>query len=347
MVAGRGARLLRKFNSSRIQWEHGWPAVHFWRMSESQTDRFERPEGIPWVYQRKVRPDEHFWSDPERWSFSDKFHWRWSGKGIAVNIASFLLLVPGTGFLLEWRRRNRKSFWQVSIVEIMALVALVALPFALVNRRKERQRIWYEFAKREKKCRIRKFPDRIVFLDRLLDYRFDISCDSRDHSIFERYDTLTIGKLVEVNRVTPSLIAVDQSVHDAQSLGVQSLQFDYFDESCAEFLKSFDPRGIGHLAIRHAKHGSNLTAIARYRDVEYLSLSFSDLSRCQFDFPVLSSLVRLRLDGIRFTPATVEWIESQPRLEKIITYPKPGRWSAETRERVSRELPHLYQMLEK
>jgi len=58
---------------------------------------------------------------------------RWYPFGLLVNLTCFVLVCLIFRAVVEWRRRHRSSFWQVSMGEFLIAIALICVPIGSEN----------------------------------------------------------------------------------------------------------------------------------------------------------------------------------------------------------------------
>jgi hypothetical protein len=149
-------------NSDFPVWIHGWPAIHCVQIHERQiaegqtnqeaVDRFlfdpyqgflseqgtdlqqmaDRP--FHWAkYCRqngnklRIREKHHtFWTDKENWNFfGGQRATRWYPLGVIVNLGSFLGYFLALSVFLEWLRRRKKRWYQITILELGLFCVLI------------------------------------------------------------------------------------------------------------------------------------------------------------------------------------------------------------------------------
>lgn len=120
---------------------HGWPFVHLARSSRFVDSAIADPSPeLKWVRTSRFEGVVHRHSFNARFSFLSPAHYRgywdeslgkafWSATGLGSNIAVALGVVLVAGSLIEWRRRRRKKFYHLAIVDLLLLISLPAFWF--------------------------------------------------------------------------------------------------------------------------------------------------------------------------------------------------------------------------
>jgi hypothetical protein len=112
---------------SNLQWyhrfEHGWPFVYLQRIHDENPPEPAPHQGVPWLQKQGWRFDcDNF----EFHSFYDKTI-GWSPGRLALDVAVAIGTLAVIAVALEWRRRCRRVFWQISLAEILGLVFIASL----------------------------------------------------------------------------------------------------------------------------------------------------------------------------------------------------------------------------
>jgi hypothetical protein len=332
----------------RLQ-EHGWPWVHLrrfvpkpeWKYPYREAEGYAtvqlrlasfRKEGNPLPLQPVLHG--RYWTNPEHWTFWRGLHaWNWAA--CLGNAIASLTIVAGTGILAEYRRRRRSRFWQISIRETIAAMALFAA--VLIAGIGSYRQIQLEARARAtlleplaSKCKIhdvspnwlRKLTDNSRFLEVAVKGHGQIPLGWRVREIEFRDP----GNLL---REDPE--ACVNSLRDFSHLDTlkhwQSgpISLKLFAEAPSERIQRMDLFGT--------QFCRQYRFLGRFQNLNTLCLRGIDLEKVQFEFPVLANLAEINIDDQYLSPRVLEWMRTQPLLKLV----RPWSSGAISEERV-REL---------
>jgi hypothetical protein len=230
-----------------------------------------------------------------------------------------IAILVGIGFLSEYRRRRRISFWQFSLREtIAAMVIFAALLIVGVGAYRQVQReararatlmepLATKFTIRDVAPNwLRKLTDNSRLLQVPVQGLGEIPLGWRVHGI-EFHD---MGNLL---REDPA--ACIQCLNDFSHLeslghwqsGPVSLKF--FTDAPAHKIRRMDLFGT-HFC-------RDYRFLGRFQNLEALCLRGIDLQKVKFEYPVLANLEEISIDDALLSPRTIEWLRGQPRLRRI------------------------------
>lgn len=117
--------------------EFGWPAIYLVQIPEGKKSLIEDPLPFTWAMRKRGQQssDDRFWSDPQSWElFGDHPQMLWNCWALALNLGILSSVALVVGASAEFRRRRRKKFWQLSVLDLLFLT-LIATPIGIHQNR--------------------------------------------------------------------------------------------------------------------------------------------------------------------------------------------------------------------
>ncbi len=266
----------------------------------------------------------NFWTNPSGYKYFGPGVWlRWSVPGLLINLLCFALYLSAITIFFEFLRRRKSHFYQITILDSLIGIAVVALLIALCNhqyRRANSIRKSLELVRTSASMESHHFHVRTYFptwLERLTDGRFDkqvrgnwagASGSNMPPSRFpfgtseirtRIYDITDSKPVVEFAKQAKTIIALGLTASETETLYevVESLNPNYLQEIEIYHDKKFD---ISRLANKHT---------LRSMDLYGLELQFSELKE-----PGFAQVEWLRFEGTDPNHRISDLVHSMPKL---------------------------------
>ena len=304
-------------------WEHGWPAVAMWRTTDAeQRLQLLNTQTIHWAQRHYNRARTGFWSRLENWPWHPDPNPRgrypirffFSTKGLAIDLGLLAALMLVVGGLAEFSRRRRRSFWQLSLFDILGLIGLAGLVLSIYPRASHAKRVCDSLIKREQLI-VQRFHRPIVWLDRIFDqrYLFELEKEPASYPLFMVYRRVYIGKRLNADA---NLSDVTQTAKDVHTLGVTEIKISSLDGSVAKFMQTVNPNQIQVIEIKNLQRGNDLSWLGRFQNLERLKIASKSFRDVKFDYPILASLNTFHISGAYPKEEFEAWEKRQPNLPR-------------------------------
>ena len=279
-------------------------------------------------FELTYRFENRFWSEPKNWIYWDKDAFtRWYVYGLLANgliLLVFLILVT---VCLEFLRRRRKRWFQLSLVDLLALSLIVGVATSIysyetqIGQKQEALSIEHGAAEYSAAVKTSQRLQPPVFLSRLVDgnagwkrfvpekifYRVTrLEIDTRriktESELMELIELLKSDSLNYVEHVVITILGEDR--------------FFILDMLPTENLTAID---VKLLLDKNSKDNSrkltSLKSLERFRELESLGI---DCDWSQFEYPKLTWLKRVDFDWVDDADGRAkDWIDSMQELESV------------------------------
>lgn len=323
MVALPTATLDDKSSQDHTIWLHGWPAIHCAQIDSAkpsdsdeaqkqlELDLFSPELGILYDSKKSLKENESrmvywslnayyhsqtscftgrkpqkFWSDSKNWRlFGSNRNSRWFALGFAINVLCFIGYAISLATLLEWLRRRKQRWYQLTILEYGIAFAAFGLSTTIaVNAYRDvaaKSKAMNDFAESSQhQLTGWILVDSPVWFDRLTNLSFDMEArgrwfgwvDTRVHNsatplpYFAQVDSLEIGNPIE---------DIDKAVSAIEILQPEKLRLGPGIGVNTELIRRLNGRGIKHLELSAELLNSeaSMQQIECFPDLEFLTLT--------------------------------------------------------------------------
>ena len=306
--------------------EHGWPAIHLVQTQEAKKP-ISRINGNQLVWAKPSANEfpstEKFWSNLENWNY---FLWDkrvWSTKGLAVNLAALGGFCLPFGFICEFRRRRRNSFWQFRIVDLLMLIAAVGIGLGWWQSVEVRSSA---VAKAVDSFQLREVgsvglhANSPLWLKRITDFRISFlrkhprSADWPNVPLFPR---ITYAGCRNQHADGTSVSDPHLTAEELNLMRPRRVEIRFLDRNAVTMFELLNPGYVKHIRVwiepNLPHHCNDLSFLSRFKNLTALEIKCDQLASAEFGFPIFSQLTFLELNG-HFDEQTINWVNRLPKL---------------------------------
>lgn len=273
----------------------------------------------------------NFWTNTSGYMYFSPEVWpRWSVPGLLINLLCFALYLSAIATFFEFLRRRKSHFYQITILDSLIGIAVVALLIALCNNQYRRANSIRESLElvRTNGAKLGKFHVSSYFpawLERLTDSRFDKQVRdnwagaSASDILPSRFPFGTSEIQTIIYNITDSKSVVDfaKQAKTITEIGLSASK----TKTLYEIVESLNPSYLQKIEIDHRKE-FDVSRLANKHALKVMDLRQFELQFSELKEPGFAQVTWLRFWGTDPNQRISDLIHSMPKLKTFFC--KPG-----------------------